>query len=192
MSFKKTSALVLMLSFLLSSCAYKNSSQSDGLPENIKVIYIPIFTNESREPLTEVYFTNAFKNEVLRSGFAQLANTEINSEATLKGVIKSVTLTSDESVIESKDTAYLPQGTVLPTQVKVRVEVFLSLIKKDSNQVLWSSTFNQTKNYTPPQITLPVINSANNLYNLSERRQTLESLSKDMMQLAFDRMVDNF
>lgn len=176
----------------LQSCAYKNSSKFDRLPENVKVLFVPLFQNQSREPLSEVYFTESFKNEVLRSGLAHLANNEINAEATLKGIVKSVKLVSDESIIESKDSAYLPQGTVLPTQVKVIVEVSMSLIKTDTKRVLWSGEFTQFKYYTPPQVTLPVINSANNLYNLNEKRQTLESLSKDMMQLAFDRMINNF
>lgn len=178
--------------FLSFSCAYKNAARFEGLPENIKVVYIPLFKNLSREPLVEAYFTEAIKAEILRSNNVKMAPSEMNAEATLTGVVENISVNSDESVIESKNTTYLPNGTVLPTQVKVTAVVRLTLTKKESNKVLWSSQFTQSKNYTPPQITLPVINSANSLYNLSEKRQTLESLSKDMMQLAYDRMVDQF
>lgn len=182
----------LLVSALVFSCSYKNSSKYDRLPENVKVVYIPMFENLSREPLIETYFTEAIKEEFLRSGYASIAAKEFNAEAILKGKITSVEVNSDESVIESKSTTYLPQGSVLPTQTTVTVKVALSLIKKESGKILWQGEFAQSKNYTPPQITVPVVNSANSLYNLSEKRQTLESLSRDLMQLAYDRMIDGF
>lgn len=177
---------------LLESCAYKLSSKVDKLPGGIRVIQVPLFSNLSREPNVEVLFTDAFKNEVLRFGRISLVNTESQAQGIVLGTIKSVDLRSDESVIESKDTQYLPYGTVLPTQVRVTVTVSMKMVEQKTQKILWSSDYTQIKYYTPPQITLPVINSANNLYNLSERRQTLEALSKDMMQLALDRLVDNF
>lgn len=181
-----------MSHLIMTSCAYKLSSNVDKLPGNINVLYIPIFINETKEPNVEVYFTNSLKTEVLRFGKISIADRPDQSQAILEGKIISIDYASDESLIESKDTAYLPFGTVLPTQVKVTVKVFITLTEYKTGKILWSSEFTQSKNYTPPQFTLPVINSANNLYNLSERRHTLESLSKDMMQLAFDRVVDNF
>lgn len=174
------------------SCAYKLSNAVDKLPGGIKTITVPLFKNDSKEPQVEVYFTNAFKSEVLRFGKINLVNNEHEAEAVVTGTIKSVDLKSDESVIESKNATYLPYGTVLATQTKVTVVVSMKMTEIKSQKVLWSGDYTQSKNYTPPQITLPVINSANNLYNLSERRQTLEQLSKDMMQLALDRLVDNF
>lgn len=173
-------------------CAYKLSNKVDRLPGNIQTIQVPMFSNNSREPNIEVLFTDSLKDEVLRFGRVRLVNDSSNAEGILTGVIHSVELKSDESLIEAKDAQYLPYGTVLPTIIRVTVNVTVTLTDKKTQKVLWTSQYEQTKNYTPPQITVPVINSANNLYNLSERRQTLEALSKDMMQLAFDRLVDNF
>jgi TolB-like protein len=174
------------------SCAYKLSNAVDKLPGGVQAIVVPMFINESKEPNIEVFFTNAFKTEVLRFGRINLVNSESQAEAVVTGTIKSVKIVSDESVIESKNAKYLPYGTVLATQVKVTVVVSMKMTEIKTQKILWSGDYTQSKNYTPPQITLPVINSANNLYNLSERRQTLETLSKDMMQLALDRLVDNF
>ncbi len=174
------------------SCAYKLSNVVDKLPGGVHTIAVPMFINESKEPNIEVFFTNAFKTELLRFGRINLVNNESQAEAVVTGIIKSVKIVSDESVIESRNATYLPYGTVLATQVKVTVVVAMKMTEIKTQKILWSGDYTQSKNYTPPQITLPVINSANNLYNLSERRQTLETLSKDMMQLALDRLVDNF
>jgi hypothetical protein len=162
------------------------------LPAGVNQIYIPLFKNESKEPNVEVMFTNALKTEALRFGKLNLVNSESAAQAILTGEISSVEITSDESVIISENAKYLPFGTVLPTQVKITVSVLIKMQDTKTKKVLWSSEYKQAKNYTPPQVTLPVLNSANNLYNLSDRRQTLETLSKDMMQLAFDRLVDDF
>ena len=184
--------IVLLCSMLSSSCAYKLSNSVNQLPGGITTITVPMFKNESKEPNIEVYFTNSFRAEVLRFGRISLVNQESLAEAVVTGTIKSVRIISDESVIESKNATYLPFGTVMATQVRVIVNVSMKMTEVKTQKILWSADYEQFKNYTPPQITLPVINSANNLYNLSERRQTLEILSRDMMQLALDRLVDNF
>ncbi len=177
---------------LLSSCAYKLSNKVDTLPKNVKSIFIPVFKNKTSEPLIETLFTDSLRSETLRSGYAQISDSESNSDAVLYGAIDQVDITADESVIVAKDTKYLPNNTVLSTTARITVSVSLVLKKKGSSEVLWSGSFTQSRGYTPPQLTLPTINSANSLYNLSVRRQTFATLSKDMMQLAFDRMVDNF
>jgi hypothetical protein len=177
---------------LLSSCAYKLSNKVDTLPKNVKSIFVPVFINTTAEAYVENAYTDSMRSEILRSGYAEVANSETMSDAVLIGTIQKVILAADESVIESKNTDYLPNKNVLSKSVKVTVGVNLVLKKKGSSEVLWTGNFEQSRSYTPPQLTLPTINSANSLYNLSVRGQTLATLSKEMMQLAFDRMVDNF
>lgn len=184
--------IILSLTGFFSSCAYKLSSKVDTLPQNVRVIYAPLFKNVSTEPGLEVYFTNSLKRELLNSKAVRMVDGENESDAVLYGTVTAVEIVSEEGAIEAKDTQFLPKNTILSTTTKITVTVNIRLQRKNSSEVLWSSEFKQSKNYTPPQLTLPVINSANNLYNLSARRQTLETLSEEMMQLAFDRLVDNF
>ncbi len=184
--------LGLVFALLLSGCAYRLSNQVDTFPGGARLIQVPMFKNISPEPGVEVYFTEAMKNEILRSGYASIVNSEQASDAVLEGTIVSVTIDTDSSVLEASKTSYLPSDTVLSSKVALTTRVALKLRRKLSQEILWSSEFTQTKEYTPPQLTLPVLNSANNLYNASAKRQTFSSLSAEMMQLAFDRMVDNF
>lgn len=181
-----------VIQFLLSGCAYKLSAQSDSLPGNIKIIQIPLFKNESGEVGAETVFTNSLKSEALKAKFITLKNDEVDAQAVLQGRITNITVVAVESVIEAKNTKYLPTETVIATQYTINATVHLELIRKGSSAILWSGDFQQATNYSSPQITLPVINTANALYNYSAKRQTLDALSKEMMQAAFDRMVENF
>lgn len=183
-------ASVILIS--VSGCAYKLSSETDLLPGDVKNIQIPLFKNDSAEVGIETFFTNSLKAEALRSKFVHLKNNESDAEAILQGRIVSVEVVADESVIEAKNTEYLPTETVIATQYRVSATIDLRLLKKGSTEVLWSGSFQQSTNYSAPQITLPVINTSNALYNVSAKRQTLDALSKEMMQAAFDRMIENF
>jgi hypothetical protein len=194
---RRLSLLFLLLTgsvihFFLTGCAYKLGTKTGSLPGEVKSIEIPLFENASTEPGIETYFTNALKNETLKSRVVKLVNKESEAEGVLQGKIVSVDVLASESVIESTDAKYLPKDNVMNTSYTITVSADLVLKKKGSSVVLWSGNFKQALNYSAPQITLPVINTANNLYNQSAKRQTLDAISKEMMQAAFDRMLENF
>jgi Lipopolysaccharide-assembly len=186
------SILIIPSIFSLSGCAYRLSTNVDQIPGNYKTLFVPLFENNSNEPNVEVVFTNSLKTELLRFSRIHITNSKDQAEATLSGVIKQIDIKTEDSVIEARDSTYLPFGTVLPTQVKVSVITKLTLTENKTKKMIWEGEYVQSKNYTPPQINLPILNSANNNYNLSERRQTINAISKEMMQLALDRLVDNF
>lgn len=183
-----------VIHFFLTGCAYKLSTQVERLPGNIKSIQIPLFQNSSTEPGVEVFFTNSLKTETLKSHVVKLVNDESEAEGVLIGKIANIEIIPSESLIQSKDEGvqYLPKDNILTTAYTVTVTVDLILKKKGSSDILWSGSFKQGQNYTAPTITLPVINTANNLYNYSAKRQTLDAISKEMMQAALDRMLENF
>lgn len=195
---KKNFSLIILIvtasviQFLGSGCAYKLSSQTSTLPGQVKVIQIPLFKNNSNEVGAETYFTNSLKTEAIRSKIVQVKNEESDVEAVLQGHIRDISIIADESVIEAKNTTYLPTENVLATQYRVTATVLLELKRRNSTELLYSGQFVQTMNYSAPQITLPVINTANSLYNESAKRQTLDAISKELMQAAFDRMVEDF
>lgn len=186
------SVIVFFLMLSLFGCAYKLSSRTQNLPGNVKSIQIPLFRNDSGEVGAETYFTNSLKVEALRSQFVSVKNEEDQAQGVLQGRVTSVEVIADESIIEAKNTVYMPTETVLATQYRVTVAIELILRKSQTSTVLWRGNFVQTKSYSAPQITLPVVNTANSLYNESAKRQTLNDLSKEMMQAAFDRMVEDF
>ena len=187
--FKLTASVIC---FFMMSCAYKLSTSSNTFPGKLQRIQIPLFRNNSTEPGIETYFTNALKTEALKSHI-QIENEESNSQGVLTGTIQNIDVYAiEESILESKDSTYMPSETILSTAYKVTAVIDLVLKKKGSSEVLWKGSFTQARNYSAPHITLPGINTSNALYNLSAKRQTLDALSKEMMQEAFDRMLENF
>lgn len=165
------------------------------MPGQVRRVQIPLFSNKSQEPQVEVFFTNSLKEEALKSRMLKLTNEAKDAEAVLKGTITNIDVLASDSVVEADTNAeaiYMPQGTILAKEYKVTVGVQIELRKLGTNEVLWSGTFKQFKNYSAPQIMLPSLNTSNSLYNQSAKRQTLEALAKEMMQAAFDRMLENF
>ena len=183
-----------VIQFFLSGCAYKLSTKLEKLPGDVKSIQVPLFINSSTEPGIEVFFTNSLKNETLKSRVVKLVNEESESDGILQGRIVDVDVLASDSIIDAKTSnpKYLPRDNVLTSAYTVTVNVELILKKKGSSVIYWSGNFKQAQNYSAPGITLPVINTANNLYNHSAKRQTLDAISKEMMQAAFDRMLENF
>lgn len=189
---KFTFFILLITALVITSCAYNLSTKADHLPGGVTHIQIPLFKNTSTEPGAEVFFTNALKLEALRSKLAKVENNESDSEAVLQGTLSSIEVIPSESVTEASNNPYLPKRNVLTTQYAVVVSIDLTLKKKGTSTILWSGNFKQSKNFTAASITLPVINTSNSLYNQSAKRQTLDALSKEMMQAGFDRMLENF
>jgi len=184
--------ILLLTTSVMSSCAYQLSTKIESLPGGVRKIQIPIFKNASTEPGAEVFFTNALKQEALRSSVVRLQNDESDAEAVLQGTLTKIDIIAEDSVMESENNPYLPKRNVLANQYKVTAYVDLVLKKRGTTTVLWRGNFTQTKNFPAAAITLPVINSSNALYNQSAKRQTLDALSKEMMQAGFDRMIENF
>ena len=185
----------MALSAVFMGCAYKLSTNLNNMPGQVKRVQIPLFQNKSIEPQVEVFFTNSLKDEALKSRLVKIENELQEADAVLKGTITNIDVLANDSVVEADkntEAIYMPRGTILAKEYKVTVDVQLQLRKVSNNEILWSGTFRQFKNYSAPQITLPSLNTSNSLYNQSAKRQTLESLAKEMMQGAFDRMLENF
>ena len=113
-----------------SGCAYKLSTQLERLPGDVKAVKIPLFINSSTEPGAETYFTNALKNEALKSRVVKLVDSESDSDGVLQGRITDVDVVASESIREAKNEPYLSKGTVLTTSYTMTVNVELTLKKK--------------------------------------------------------------
>ena len=68
----------------------------------------------------------------------------------------------------------------------------LALVKRNSEQVIWSAKFTGERDFPAAQIESPIVNSANPLYNLSARRRNIAELAQDLVAEATDKMTENF
>lgn len=173
----------------MTGCAYRVGSPDRSLPGGYKQIRVPLFQNKTMEPGVEVSFTNALRQEFERSKIARLSRDE-EAEVYIEGSILSA-----QSVLGSPASSgdkLVDDKVVLATTYRVYVSVDAKLRRQSDNQILWQGTFSGETSYAAPRIFSPVLNSANPIYNLSSRRQAIESLSVELMSEAHDRMTENF
>lgn len=184
--------LATFLVWTLSGCAYRFGMSSRSLPGGYKYLSIPIFKNRSQETGIEVAFTNALIQEFERSQVGKVTSESL-SDVKVLGVVDSVQYLPGTSLVSGSSSApYLPEGTVLAADYRILVTLTVSIIRQADNTQIWTGSFSGERTYVAPQVTLAGVNSVNPLYNLSARRQNIESVASDMMAEAHDRMTENF
>lgn len=184
------------LFLLFAGCGYQLGFGERALPEGVKSVHIPIFINDTFETGSEVYFSNALREEITRSRIARLASPD-QAEANLVGRIirvDYVQTTQDmrerDQVVKDSGVRYLPRGTVLTTEYLVRVTVEVQMIQ--DNKVVWKQWLRDERLYDAPQIGLQGINTANTNYNHSARQTVLKNLAQVMMHELYGRLTESF
>lgn len=177
-------------SFGASGCAYHFGKASRTIPGGYTKISIPVFKNKTQEVSAEVAFTRALLEEFQRSKVAQVVDDD-HSEVRIQGEITSIQYLPD-SRKTTRELPTLPLGTVLASQYRMLVNVEVRVIRRSDGAVLWGDGFAKDTSFAAPLVTATGVNSVNPLYNLSARRQNLETMAADMMIEAHSRITENF
>lgn len=165
---------------------------SRSLPGGYKYLSIPVFKNKTQETGIEVGFSNSLIQEFERSQVGKVTSENL-SDVKIVGVVESVQyLPGAKAVSGDTNAPYLPEGTVLATDYRILVVASVQIIRQADNTQIWSGSFSGERTYVSPRVTLAGVNSVNPLYNLSARRQNIESVANDMMAEAHDRITENF
>jgi hypothetical protein len=114
------------------------------------------------------------------------------ADAKIVGQIESVQYLPGGKKTYGDTPGYLPLGTVLATEYRILVTATVRVVRLADNTEVWSGSFNGERTYSAPAVTLAGVNSVNPLYNLSARRQNIDSVANDMMAEAHDRITENF
>ncbi len=73
------------------SCGYHRVERGINLPGGIDSIAVPVFRNDTYESGVETLFTDALREQIIRSGFAKLSNVK-EADAVLIGTIRKFTV----------------------------------------------------------------------------------------------------
>lgn len=179
--------LILFLELVISGCAYRWGMPDKAMPGLYRQVHVPIFYNKSQEPQIEVFYTNSLVSEIERSKAAQIVD-QFSAPVYLAGTILSV----DYLPAGRREGGDLPPGTILASQYRILVQVHLELIRTFDKKVIWSTGLSGERTYVAPQVTQPLVNTVNPIYNQSARRIHLELLSQQMMSEAVSLMLANF
>jgi hypothetical protein len=175
----------------VSSCAYKIGTAERTLPGGYRQLAIPIFINKTQEVGIEVPLTNAIIREFEQSQIAEVVSGSM-APVRLEGTIEDIKYDSRSAATKEPELPTLPTDAVLSTSYQVVIGVVLKLRRTSDGAIIWQGEVRREKVYNSPRIGLPVVNSANALYNQSARRLTNSNLAGEMMEEAHDRMTENF
>lgn len=179
--------------FICASCAYRQGAPERAIPGGYRLVRVPVFKNLSQEVGIETSFTNAMIDELLRSRVAKPSEA---AEVDILGTIESVQyLPSGNTSVGKKLPAEQGGGVVeyrLAAEYRVVIVISVAVKRKKDDQTLWAGKFTGQRTFFAAQITAPIVNSANPLYDLSARRRNIAELAQDMVAEANDKMTENF
>jgi outer membrane lipopolysaccharide assembly protein LptE/RlpB len=166
----KLSILFLCL-FFLSSCGYHLSGTGGSLSKGMRTISIPVFDNNSSEPLIQRQFTDAVRQAFLTDGRLKLTSPE-NSDLLLNGLIsnyniRSVAFNQDDVVTES----------IITLGVKIRV------MDQLNEKVYMENSMNTNWDYRSDSL---VINSE------AARQTALQEAYRDLALRIVSLVIDRF
>lgn len=177
-------AMISVLLLVFGGCAsYRMGPHQRQLPGGHQKIFVTMFENRTQEVGIESDMTNAFIQEVARSGVGTVTNKE-NADVVLQGVIHTVDYLGKSAV-------NLNNGFSLFSEYQTRVTIVLKAIDRQDKE-LWQGQFIGEKNYKAPQMTSYGLRTANPIYNQNARRRVIVDISKDMAFEAVGRMTENF
>jgi TolB-like protein len=192
MSIKFATFFSLLLSLLLSSCAYQFGTGNRSIPGGYKSLSVPVFKNKSFETGAEVFFTNALLQEFQRGGVARVVDDSL-AEVRVEGEISDLRYYPEaKKTSEDPSAPYLPEGTVLTTEYTIAVTTKIRVVRRSDNIEIWAGNFTRERQYSAPQVTIGGLNSVNPLYNQSARRQYIDWAASDLMAEAYNRMTESF
>ena len=116
----------ILCALLVYACGY-HFAGSGGFPGNVEKIFIEIFENRTSKAGIERVVTNQLVFEFTRQREKSLANDPIDADATLKGVIQTISTRTISRV-----------GTEVANEREVVMTLDLRLIKQ-SGEVIWAA-----------------------------------------------------
>ncbi|MCB9073058.1 MAG: hypothetical protein H6623_05520 [Bdellovibrionaceae bacterium] len=176
----------------MAGCAYHFGPYHRELPGGLHRIYVAQFENRTQEVGIEPDITDAFIQEMARSGVGDLTTDASQAEVVLQGVIHTVDFLGKTSIeLPVSDNQNTPRRRSMFTEYQTRMTIILKAVNKKDEE-LWQGQFMGEKNYKAPQLTTYGLRTANPLYNQNAKRRTIRAIAKDMATEAISRMTENF
>ncbi len=181
---------ILIIS-LLSGCGYQWGNRNEALPGKYREIAVPIFRNKTQEVGSEVYFTNAMTEEIIRS--KNSITSQDKALIVLEGEVSRIEVRGEGLAnVPSLSRPKLSVDIELVSSYKVLVEVNIRVRRKSDQMVLFSQRFTGERTFASAQIGEALYNSANPNYNQSALHENLKIISQDLMTKAYNLMTESY
>jgi len=178
-----------LLILALANCAYRMGPNQRALPGGRTKIFVNMFENRTQEVGIEADMTNAFIQELSKSGLGTYTSRE-NADIIIEGTIHAIGYLGKTPVRVAETEQAL--FTEYQTQLTVLVRAIDPTTNDPTKKELWQGQVMGEKNYKAPQVTTYGLRTANPLYNQSARRQLVRAIAKEVAAEAVTRMTENF
>ena len=112
--------------FLLTGCGYSFTGRGEGLPKDVRTVYVETFVNRSRDVTIDREIASALRSEFHRRGLLGVVNRVEEADAILTGVVRSL----DHRVI-----AVNRHDEALQFEAVLIVD--MTLRRRASEEILW-------------------------------------------------------
>lgn len=123
----KLASIAIVCLVVAAACGYRFAGQG-GFPQGVEKIFIEVFENRTGKTGIERVVTNQVVFEFTRQREKSLASNAENSDAVLKGVIRTIRTQTISRV-----------GTELASEREVIMTVDLRLIRQNGGEVVWAA-----------------------------------------------------
>ena len=155
------------------SCGYRFRAGGSPLPEGIRAVYAPVFSNRTAEPGLEVIFTQAFREQLARAGVQGQASCAARVEGEL------LTLTGNPTILT-------PAGALASYRVAAQVHLKLT----QGERLLADAVVSGAEDYLPYGGVLPGATSQGDILPSEANRQAaIRRLADALMRDGYERLA---
>jgi len=155
----------------LCGCGYHFSDQAGSFPAGVKTVYLPLFVNQTSEPLLENRLGNDVGEVLARNGKISLVENRDRAEAVLEGIIRSYT---------SRPLSYDRHDAI--SEYRVAMVVNCKLRRLVDGRLLWQGTLSQDGEY---------LAAADKTLQEDLEQQAIEEISRRLAEeLSYRLLVD--
>lgn len=147
------------------ACGYRFSAGGGSLPQGIREVYVPIFANKTAEPGLETLFTQAMREQLVRSGIAGTSSSPAQLLGEIQGVSGGPTVFTTSSTLAS---------------YRLYATVAVRLVNKGVGVPNAAVTVSGQEDYLPGR---------NVLESETNRAAALRRLATTLMRDAYDRLA---
>ncbi|HVO65579.1 MAG TPA: LptE family protein [Syntrophales bacterium] len=164
--------VVLLTTFLFSSCGYRFSPGGEYIDKTIRTVFIDNFSNRTSEANIENSFRTAFIDQFIIGGRFTLIDNREKADAIFKASINNLTISP---------LAY--QKSVITQEERATITIELTFEDQSTKKVIWSNkSFSGYQDYTFTDVSTKETN----------RKNALVKLSNDTAERAYRLMMSGF
>ena len=168
-----------LLVFLVVGCGYRLTPTGEKIGQDIKKVYVGVFTNNTAEANIEMTFRNAFIDQFIKGRRFKVADSEETADAVLKCDIKN---------LATPHLAYRSDN--LAVEMRITVTMSVTFERCDTKRIIWrEENFSQWEDYVADGMAISTVDIAGSEKN---RENALIKLANDAAERAYRLITADF